>query len=95
MQEKRYFQGSKCNSKSSLEGKTVVINGGNTGIGKETAADLARRGARVIIGCRNLLQKGKEKKRKEALKEIKERPGNSNIFLEEIDLGLCALNYLT
>ena len=78
---KRYFQGPKCNSKSSLEGKTVVITGGNTGIGKETAVDLARREARVIIGCRNL-QKGKE-----ALKETKERSGNSNIFLEEIDLA--------
>ena len=78
---KRYLQGPKCNSKRGLDGKTVVITGGNTGIGKETAVDLARRGARVIIGCRNL-QKGKE-----ALKEIKERSGNSNVFLEELDLA--------
>ena len=78
---KRYFQGPKCNSKRRLDGKTIVITGGNTGIGKESAVDLARRGARVIIGCRNL-QKGKE-----ALKEIKERSGNSNVFLEELDLA--------
>ena len=78
---KIYFQGPKCKSKRRLDGKTVVITGGNSGIGKETAVDLARRGARVIIGCRNL-QKGKE-----ALKEIKERSGNSNVFLEELDLA--------
>ena len=78
---KMYFQGPKCKSKRGLDGKTVVITGGNSGIGKETAVDLARRGARVIIGCRNL-QKGEE-----ALKEIKERSGNSNVFLEELDLA--------
>ena len=78
---KRYFQGPKCQTNKSLKGKTVIITGGNTGIGKETAVDLAGRGARVIIGCRNL-EKGKE-----ALKEIQERSGSSSVFLEQIDLA--------
>lgn len=37
-----------------MEGKTIIITGANAGIGKETARDMAKRGARVIMACRNL-----------------------------------------
>jgi len=37
-----------------MQGKTVVITGGNTGIGKETARELVRMGARVIITTRDV-----------------------------------------
>ncbi|XP_008822417.1 retinol dehydrogenase 14 [Nannospalax galili] len=38
---------------SLMHGKTVVITGANSGLGRATAAELLRLGARVIMGCRD------------------------------------------
>ena len=62
-------------------GKTVVITGGNTGIGKETARILAWRKARVIIGCRNIT------KGLQAAAEIIENTGNRNVEVKKLDLS--------
>ncbi|XP_076051916.1 retinol dehydrogenase 13-like isoform X2 [Oratosquilla oratoria] len=56
--------GGNYNGPEELEGKTVIITGANTGIGRETAHEMARRKARVIMACRDL------EKCKEARKDI-------------------------
>lgn len=46
----------------------VIVTGANTGIGKETAWEMARRGAKVYMACRDL--KRCEQVRKLNLTEI-------------------------
>ena len=48
-------------SNKSLHGKTVVLTGGNSGIGAETAKDLSNRGAEVFILCRDQVKVPKQR----------------------------------
>ncbi len=60
---------------------TCIITGGNAGIGKAAAIQIARKGYRVIIGCRNVERGSK------ALEEIKERSGSNEVELVQMDLA--------
>ena len=64
-----------------LEGKTFVITGANTGIGKVTAKELARKGAHVILACRS------QAKTEPVIEEIKRDSGNDKIEFVALDLG--------
>ncbi|XP_066998214.2 retinol dehydrogenase 11 [Anabrus simplex] len=57
----------KCMSTARLDGKTAIVTGSNTGIGKVTAHDFVKRGARVIMACRDL------KKAQEAAEDIRQQ----------------------
>ena len=67
-----------------LDGKTVVITGANTGIGKVTATDLAKRGAKIVICCRD---KGRAEK---AVEDIKKESSNENVKYLLLDLASLA-----
>lgn len=64
-----------------MEGKTVVITGGNAGIGKATAIALAKKGASIVITSRS------ESKAKEAVAEIKKHSGSDKVDFVTIDLS--------
>ncbi|XP_058118582.1 retinol dehydrogenase 14 isoform X2 [Anopheles ziemanni] len=68
-------------SARNMEGKTVIITGANSGIGKETARDLAKRGARIIMACRNM------ETAKQAQDEIVKETGNQNVVVLKLDLS--------
>ncbi|XP_001656338.2 retinol dehydrogenase 14 isoform X3 [Aedes aegypti] len=76
-----YITCGKITSSRNMEGKTVIVTGANSGIGKETARDLAKRGARVIMACRNMETAAK------ARDEIVKETGNNNVFLKKLDLS--------
>ncbi|NXD22535.1 RDH12 dehydrogenase, partial [Spelaeornis formosus] len=77
---RRYVAGGRCKSTARLEGKVVIITGANTGIGKETARDLAQRG-KVIIACRDIV------KAEAAASEIRTETGNQQVIVKKLDLA--------
>ena len=80
---KMWLRGPTCGSdcRKRLDGKVVAITGANTGIGKETALDLAKRGARLILLCRNL------DKAQRAAEEIKKIHIKAQITIHQLDLA--------
>lgn len=70
-----------CDTDAKLRDKVAVVTGGSSGMGLETAKELAKRGAKVIIASRN------ETKLKVARDQIKYETGNPNVAYKVLDLG--------
>lgn len=75
------MQGGQFKKTTRIDGKVVVITGANSGIGKETAIDLARRGGKVYIACRDV------KRGEDALKEIMEKSESNDVHFLQLDLA--------
>src|SRR5688500_24345 len=65
----------------SQSGRRVVVTGANSGLGFHTSLELARRGARVVMACRNL-DKGRAAERR----LCEEVPG-ADVELRALDLA--------
>ena len=64
-----------------MDGRTVVITGGNSGIGLETCVGLASAGARIVMGCRNTA------KAEAAVDDVRRRSGNDAVESRQLDLA--------
>lgn len=80
----KYWQESKRKSLDAsgrLDGKTYIITGCNKGVGLYTALEMSKRGARVLMACRNL---GSAHLAKNAIAKYS---GNDDIDVYRLDLS--------
>ncbi|XP_063626745.1 QRFP-like peptide receptor [Cydia splendana] len=71
-------------SKLPMTGKVIIVTGANSGLGFETAKDLAKRGGRVIMACRN------EHRALAARDSIIKETGNPEVVYKHLDMSSLA-----
>ena len=67
-----------------LTGYEVIVTGGSSGIGIETARAFAKAGARVVIGARDL------KKAEDVAQDIRQSTGNNQVEVMKLELDSLA-----
>ncbi|XP_055376935.1 retinol dehydrogenase 12-like [Condylostylus longicornis] len=68
-------------STSSLKDKLFIITGANTGLGYETSKHLVKRGAKVILACRDSTNA------EQAISKIRQYTGNGEMSFIKLDLS--------
>ncbi|XP_018575648.1 retinol dehydrogenase 13-like [Anoplophora glabripennis] len=76
-----YIGGTYCDSSHQIVGKNVIITGGASGIGFETAKELAKRGGNIILAVRNA-EKGRR-----AIERIKMLTPKANVVIKLLDVS--------
>ncbi|KAG4068072.1 hypothetical protein HA402_011405 [Bradysia odoriphaga] len=64
-----------------IDGKVMIVTGGTSGLGLETARNLAGRGGRIYIASRD------EKKGNDSVKDIRKTTGNQDVHFIKVDLA--------
>lgn len=64
-----------------IDGKVIIITGCKSGVGKETAIELARRGGRIYLACRT------REEGEEVRQEIIAETGNGSVYNRLLDLA--------
>jgi NAD(P)-dependent dehydrogenase (short-subunit alcohol dehydrogenase family) len=62
-----------------FDGKTVLVTGANSGLGKAVAIEVARRGGRVVMACRSGIP--------EAGEEVRRASGSRDVEMVRVDLS--------
>jgi len=70
-----------CTLATRLEGRLVVVTGGNTGLGAEVCLDLAKRGATVVMASRSW------ENSKNTLERVRAESGNNDVHYLHLDLA--------
>ncbi|XP_037037853.1 retinol dehydrogenase 13-like [Bradysia coprophila] len=78
---RRIAQGNQFTKDVRAENKVVIVTGSSGGIGKETALDLASRGATVYMACRDM------QKCEQARLQIIDKTKNSKVYARKLDLA--------
>ncbi|XP_018010993.1 retinol dehydrogenase 13-like [Hyalella azteca] len=71
----------RCPKDVMVTGKTVIVTGPTAGIGRVTAHEMAKRGARVILACRNT------QKAEPIAEQIKKETNNNDVVIRHLDLS--------
>ncbi|XP_055603262.1 retinol dehydrogenase 12-like [Uranotaenia lowii] len=76
-----FIEGGQFRKPTRCDGKVILITGANTGIGKETAKELLKRGGKVYLACRSL------EKANQAREDLIQETGSKDIFVRKLDLS--------
>ncbi|KAH0956860.1 hypothetical protein HN011_012190 [Eciton burchellii] len=71
----------RCRSTGSLQGRVFLVTGANSGIGKETVRELAKRKATIIMACRDM------QSAKNVVAEIRSKVLTGELIPMELDLA--------
>ncbi|ELU08436.1 hypothetical protein CAPTEDRAFT_184420 [Capitella teleta] len=67
--------------KNRLDGRVIIITGGSSGIGRAAALECARRGAKVILACRDAA------KAEAVVLSIRRKTSNEEVHFRQLDLA--------